>query len=63
MLGSVGLGFDYQIFRFLYLGMEIEYYLSPWFDVVPSEEPDEGLDGFCLGFVVRFVINPRSGKQ
>ncbi|HUS85925.1 MAG TPA: hypothetical protein VMW76_01700 [Bacteroidales bacterium] len=58
IFGSLGLGLDINIVKFLYLGVELEYYLSPWFDVVPSEDPDEGLDGFCIGFVVKFVLNP-----
>ncbi len=62
IFGSAGLGFDINIIKFLYLGVELEYYLSPWFDVVPpkdpDEEPDEGLDGLSIGFVVKFVINP-----
>jgi len=58
IFGSAGLGFDINIVRFLYLGVEFEYYLSPWLDIVPSEDPDEGLDGLSIGFVVKFVINP-----
>ena len=60
IFGSIGLGFDVNVAGFLYLGAEIEYYLSPWLDVVPSDEnkPDEGIDGLSIGFVVRFVINP-----
>jgi hypothetical protein len=58
IFGSAGLGFDINIIRFLYLGVELEYYLSPWLDIVPSKEPDEGLDGLSIGFVVKFVINP-----
>jgi hypothetical protein len=58
LFGSAGLGFDMNIFKFLYLGVELEYYLSPWLDIVPSEDPDEGLDGLCIGFMVKFVINP-----
>lgn len=57
IFGSVGLGFDMNIIRFLYLGIELEYYLSPWLDIVPSAEPDEGLDGLSIGFVIKFVIN------
>jgi hypothetical protein len=58
IFGTAGLGFDINIFKFLYLGAELEYYLSPWLDIVPSENPDEGLDGLSIGFVVKFVINP-----
>jgi len=58
IFGTLGLGFDMNIVRFLYLGVELEYYLSPWLDIVPSKDPDEGIDGFCIGFVVKFVINP-----
>ena len=62
IFGTAGLGFDINIIKFLYLGVELEYYLSPWFDVVPpkdpDEEPDEGLDGLSIGFVIKFVINP-----
>jgi len=60
IFGSLGLGFDIRVFRFLYLGAEAEYCLSPWLDIVPSNDLDEGLDGFSIGFVVRFVINPDS---
>jgi hypothetical protein len=58
IFGSAGLGFDVNIFKFLYLGVELEYYLSPWLDIVPSADPDEGLDGLSIGFVIKFVINP-----
>jgi len=58
LIGSLGLGFDINIVKFLFLGLELEYYLSPWFDIVPSEEPDEGLDGLCIGFVLKFALNP-----
>jgi hypothetical protein len=58
IFGSAGLGFDVNIFKFLYLGFELEYYLSPWLDIVPSLDPDEGLDGLSIGFVIKFVINP-----
>jgi hypothetical protein len=58
IFGSAGLGFDMNIIKFLYLGIELEYCLSPWLDIVPSAEPDEGLDGLSIGFVIKFVINP-----
>lgn len=58
IFGTVGLGFDINIVKFLYLGVELEYCLSPWIDIVPSKDPDEGLDGLCIGFVIKFVINP-----
>ena len=60
IFGSIGLGFDIHIVKYLYLGAEIEYYLSPWLDIVPSEDnkPDEGIDGLSFGITVRFVINP-----
>jgi hypothetical protein len=60
IFSSLGLGFDINIVRFLYLGVELEYYLSPWIDIVPSEDPDEGLDGFSIGFVVKFIIDTGS---
>jgi hypothetical protein len=58
VFGTLGVGFDMNVFKFLYLGMELEYYLSPFIDIVPSSDPDEGLDGICIGFIVKFVINP-----
>jgi len=60
IFGSVGLGFDINIFKFIYLGTEIEYYLSPWMDIVPSNDnkSDEGIDGLSIGIMVKFVINP-----
>jgi len=58
IFGTLGVGFDMNIIRFLYMGVELEYYLSPWLDIVPSKDPDEGLDGLSVGFVVRFIINP-----
>lgn len=57
MLGSLGIGIDIRAFNFMYLGVELEYLLSPWFDIIPSDKPDEGLDGFNLGFVIRFVLD------
>jgi hypothetical protein len=57
VFGSIGMGFDIRITRLVYLGTEIEYLLSPWIDVIPSDEPDEALDGFNIGFVIRFVID------
>jgi hypothetical protein len=56
IFGSLGLGFDINIVKFLYLGAELEYYLSPFLDILQIE--DEGLDGFSIGFVVKFVIDP-----
>jgi len=56
IFGTLGLGFDVNIVRFLYLGAELEYYLSPWLDIL--QVSDEGLDGLCIGFVVKFVIDP-----
>jgi hypothetical protein len=64
IFGSAGLGFDVNIIKFLYLGVELEYYLSPWLDIIPTKDSegnivkDEGLDGLSIGFVVKFVINP-----
>ena len=60
IFGTLGLGFDINIVKFLYLGAEIEYYLSPWIDIVPSNDnkPDEGIDGLSIGIIVKFVINP-----
>jgi len=60
IFGTLGLGFDINIFKFLYLGAELEYYISPWLDIVPSQDHklDEGIDGLCIGIVVKFVINP-----
>jgi hypothetical protein len=58
IFGSAGLGFDINIVKFLYLGVELEYYLSPWLDIVTLKKQDEGLDGLSIGFVVKFVINP-----
>ncbi len=58
IFGSAGLGFDVNIIKFLYLGVELEYYLSPWLDIIPSVNKDEGLDGLSIGFVIKFVINP-----
>jgi hypothetical protein len=56
IFGSAGMGFDLNVFRFLYLGIELEYFLSPWLDILQVR--DEGLDGFSVGFVIKFVINP-----
>jgi hypothetical protein len=58
IFGSAGLGFDINIVKFLYLGVELEYYLSPWLDIITLKKQDEGLDGLSIGFVVKFVINP-----
>lgn len=58
VFGSLGLGADIRFYKFLYLGIEIEYLLSPWIDLIPSESLDESLDGFNFGFVLRFVLNP-----
>lgn len=63
IFGTLGLGFDINVVKFLYLGVELEYLLSPWLDIVPSKDPDEGLDGLSIGFVVKFIINPGSSKQ
>jgi len=58
IFGSLGLGFDVNLIKFLYLGAELEYFLSPWVDVIPSDVPDESLDGISVGFVIKFLINP-----
>ena len=57
IFGSFGIGFDAQIYSFLYVGLEAEYVLSPWIDLVPSASPDEAMDGLRLGIVLKFVID------
>jgi hypothetical protein len=56
LFGTIGLGFDINIVKFLYLGTELEYYISDIIKVIPGNE--DALDGICIGFVVKFVINP-----
>ena len=57
IFGCFGMGFDMRIYKFLYFGLELEYMLSPWMDLMPSENPDKALDGFNAGFVLKFVID------
>ena len=57
IFGSIGLGFDMQVYKFFSLGLEAEYMLSPWVDLVPSEDPDEALDGISLGISLKFLID------
>ncbi len=57
VFGTVGAGFNIRAASFLYFGVELEYLLSPWFDLVPTDDLDEGLDGFNVGFVIRFVLD------
>jgi hypothetical protein len=56
-----GLGLDIKIAKFIYLGIELEYYMAPVVDI-----NDQGsssvvdrivLDGFCGGFSLKFMIN------
>jgi hypothetical protein len=59
IFGTAGLGFDIRIIRFFYLGMEMEYVLSPWLDLrYTKEDEKESLDGLNIGFVVKFVLDP-----
>lgn len=59
VFGTAGMGFDVNIFKFLYLGVELEYYLSPWLEIRYSRDEEvEGLDKVSIGFVVKFVIDP-----
>jgi len=59
---SPGLGLDIKIAKFIYLGMELEYYMAPLIDI-----DDQGgsnvvdriiLDGFCAGITLKFFIQP-----
>ena len=55
---SPGLGLDIKIAKFIYLGIELEYYLAPVIDI-----DDQGgsnvvdrivMDGFCVGVTLKF---------
>lgn len=58
LYGSLGVGFDIKILKSLCLGLEMEYYISPLIDLIPSQVPDEALDGLCVGFIVKYFIEP-----
>jgi hypothetical protein len=58
LFGTIGLGFDINIVKFLYLGTELEYYISDNLEVFKEFKNKDALDGFCIGFVIKFVINP-----
>ena len=59
---SPGLGFDIKIAKFIYIGIELEYYLAPVVDI-----NDQGgssvvdriiIDGFCIGISLKFTKHP-----
>jgi hypothetical protein len=59
---SPGIGFNINVFRFLYLGIEIEYYMAPRIDIVDRGSDavvdDIIFDGISIGFVIKFVKHP-----
>ena len=59
---SPGLGLDIKIAKFIYLGIELEYYMSPYFaidDQGGSNPADEiAMDGFCAGVTLKFFMQP-----
>lgn len=60
---SPGIGFNINIIKFIYLGVEFEYYMTPRFDIIDrgSSGVYENiiLDGFSLGIVLKFVKHPK----
>lgn len=58
---SPGIGFNINVFRFLYLGIEIEYYMAPRIDIVDrgsgAVADNIVMDGISIGLVVKFVKN------
>ena len=59
-----GLGLDIKLTKFVYLGVELEYYMAPVVDI-----NDQGssavvdriiLDGFCAGISIKFVLSPEN---
>jgi hypothetical protein len=59
---SPGVGFNARIFKFIYLGLELEYMMAPRIDIMEggSSTVNENiiLDGFNLGIVLKFVRHP-----
>ena len=57
-----GLGLNLNIFKFIYLGVELEYCLAPRIDIIDRGSGDVAdniiLDGFCFGIVLKFAIHP-----
>ncbi|HEC44033.1 MAG TPA: hypothetical protein ENI20_14520 [Bacteroides sp.] len=57
-----GVGLDIRVAKFLYLGVELEYYMAPVIDI--NDLGGSGvvdrivLDGFCIGITFKFVTNP-----
>jgi hypothetical protein len=56
VFGGLGIGFGTRVNSFLSVGAELEYLMSPWIDLVPSESPDEAMDGISVGVVLKFLI-------
>ena len=60
---SPGVGLDIKIAKFIYLGLELEYYMTPVIDI--NDQGGSGvadrivLDGFCIGIALKFVKHPR----
>ncbi len=54
IFGILGTGFEWCLNKHLCLGLELEYMITPWLDLVPSETADEALDGFNLGITLRY---------
>jgi hypothetical protein len=59
---SPGAGFNINVFRFLYLGIELEYYMAPRIDIINRGSGAVAdniiMDGISVGIVVKFVIHP-----
>ena len=60
---SPGVGVDFNLAKFIYLGVELEYYLAPLIDINDQGGSDVIdriiLDGFCAGITLKFVKQPR----
>ena len=59
---SPGVGFDFNLAKFIHLGVELEYYLAPLVDINDQEGSEVidriVLDGFCAGITLKFVKQP-----
>lgn len=57
-----GLGFNINVYKFIYLGVELEYYLAPRIDIVDRGSGDVAdnivMDGFSIGIVLKFALLP-----
>lgn len=57
VFGSIGAGYDMTLRGPFSLGIEMEYMVSPWIDIIPSGTADEAMDCLSVGVVLKFILD------